>query len=890
MSGNINESDKLKRKRGVELDVMTSYTGVPTDENEADRDEKPWQRLPSTLLIVLLGVYLLLGFFTQLVEDSMPAVVNDAQLAEDSSDTFSEESAWRYLHEIIGHNARVAGTPYHLNKTADLMTLLDGMAASSPNMRTDWQLASGDYGLKGLVNWYDNASNVIAVLEGESGFESNGSSRTSVLINCHYDSVPYALGASDNAVFCAVMAETLNRLSRRTRKFKNNLIFLFNGAEENPLQASHAFLQHPWAHGITTVINLDAAGMNGKASVFQITDPRVLAAYKRTVYRPNAQGLAEFVFSTGIIPSDTDFRIWRDFGKFYGIDMAFNKWGSVYHTRYDAPELLHEGVLQWAGNMLLPLVAELGDMEELQEKAVPTAAVYYDFLNWFLVTYSFPASYAIDVFVSLLAFVSVAYYVWLVGPRMSTIHGLMYAVLGRLAAMVAGVVPVAILTLIMVATTTQMRYMALPWLVVPLYWIPYLLTAVAVSQAFDAWRTKTGGLNRSIRTLQAMAATRLIMAILLLLLCCVSSLVSVRYMVSTPLTVMALMSLVSLTVVRYIRLQAWQHLIMEMILSLPSTMFIMTLVLRFNAIILPVMGRSTTDTPDLTVAMINVGLAALVSCTVSGIELLFSRKHLWAVLSVVGVTCLVLMFIPFSPYQDEGPSTQRQYWFHSQITSYNARGEQTEQTSGIFVSRWDVYNTQTVVPALTAAGINLNTRTNFTADCERQVYCNLPLFRATLGADLSRGLFLYTDPPAPFSPAATAVATRDCLGETCIYTFTMIGANHNLYTIWPRENIRLTSWSLASPAEPKLHLQDRPVYVIYQSTATYSADVQPVVFSATFIVPLALQSRPIMDFSHHSHKIFHPEDYTEQYKKILEAMPAYFNIATFQTFRNNYEF
>lgn len=41
---------------------------------------------------------------------------------------------------------------------------------------------------------YQNTSNIIALLEGESGIFPNGTIGTSLLVNCHYDSVPFALG------------------------------------------------------------------------------------------------------------------------------------------------------------------------------------------------------------------------------------------------------------------------------------------------------------------------------------------------------------------------------------------------------------------------------------------------------------------------------------------------------------------------------------------------------------------------------------------------------------------------------------------------------------------------------------------------------------------------
>lgn len=903
----------LNRNRGISSTHTHDYRGVPTGEYEDDRAEKPWQRVfkglrkngshindpvrsvPSSLLIIVLGVYFLLGYLTQLVEDGMPAIVYDADVPRDNSDTFSEEAARRYLDRIIGAEPRVAGTAYHLSQTSDLKAMLDDIAAQANQVvKTDWQIASGDYFHKSTTsffNMYQNASNIVALLEGESGFHANGTIGSSILVNCHYDSVPFALGASDNAAFCAIMAEALTRLSRRKEKLKRNIVFLFNGAEENGLQASHAFLQHPWAKGATAVINLDAAGMNGKPTIFQVTDPRVLNAYHRSAVKPNAQGLAEFLFSAGIIPSDTDFRIWRDFGNMNGVDIAFVKWAHVYHTRNDKPDLLLPGVLQCAGDMLLALLRETANVEDLDDQIEPTAAVYYDYLNVFLVTYSFTISYVVDVLIALFGLATVAYYVWIVGPRWSTVQNLLFTVLGRLAAVVVGLIVVAICVLLMVATTVQMRYLTQPWLVVPFYWMPYLLAAVAMAQVFDAWRLKKNGLSRSLRCLQAMTATRLIFALILLALACIPSLNSLRYLFSAPLFIMSIMSLISMTTVRYVTLTGWQHLLLEMCLSLPSVMFMFSLALRVDAQMLPIMSRSSDDNPDVTVAILNAGLAVIVSCTISGMELLFSRKRLWLVLSFLGAVCVVLMFIPFSPYDGEGLSLQRHHWFHSEIVNHDINNNVVSRTSGIVVTKHDPYSTERMLPALSSAGYHVTARRDLSVDCDTQVYCGLPLFRTGFSRYLASAMLVYTGPPTPFAPPVSVrLSTKICTGDECRYRFVFTAAHHNMITLWPRANITVTSWSLNSSPRVCFEQLNRPVYVIYHSAATYNEQGVEFTVDVAFKVPPTLQNQAIVDLSHHSHKIHHPEDFTPEYSTILNAMPSYFNVASFLSFRHDYVF
>ena len=64
------------------------------------------------------------------------------------------------------------------------------------------------------------------------------SGQHALLVNCHFDSVPQSPGASDDAVSCAIMLEILEVLVQGEQPLRHNLVFLFNGAEENMLPVS----------------------------------------------------------------------------------------------------------------------------------------------------------------------------------------------------------------------------------------------------------------------------------------------------------------------------------------------------------------------------------------------------------------------------------------------------------------------------------------------------------------------------------------------------------------------------------------------------------------------------------------------------------------------------
>ena len=107
----------------------------------------------------------------------------------------------------------------------------------------DVQIASGSYMHWSMVNMYQSIQNVVVKLKAK-----DSTSDRYVLMNSHFDSVPGSPGAGDDGSMVSVMLEVMRVISKSNGPLRHPIVFLFNGAEENPLQGSHAFItQHKWS-------------------------------------------------------------------------------------------------------------------------------------------------------------------------------------------------------------------------------------------------------------------------------------------------------------------------------------------------------------------------------------------------------------------------------------------------------------------------------------------------------------------------------------------------------------------------------------------------------------------------------------------------------------------
>ncbi|KAK3829166.1 MAG: hypothetical protein J3Q66DRAFT_324528 [Benniella sp.] len=261
-----------------------------------------------------------------------------------------------------------------------------------------------DFMSKVVMKMYTNMTNIIVRLSCGPECDQNA-----ILLNAHYDTTLGSPGATDDALGVGVQMELIRVLSQQPALKKNSVIFLFNGGEESLQDASHSFItNHELKDSVKTVINLEGCGTAGPEILFQANSRPMIDAYKKVPY-PHGTVIANDVFATGIILSDTDFRQFVDHGNLTGLDMAVYTNSYLYHTHLDLNEFMDHGLPQHMGENTLALVKHLGDNVDLTGSLENTSeVVYFDVLGYFFVVYSMRTAIMLHLAIGVLAFLVIS--------------------------------------------------------------------------------------------------------------------------------------------------------------------------------------------------------------------------------------------------------------------------------------------------------------------------------------------------------------------------------------------------------------------------------------------------------------------------------------------------
>ncbi|KAF9926426.1 hypothetical protein FBU30_003991 [Linnemannia zychae] len=177
---------------------------------------------------------------------------------------------------------------------------------------------------------------------------------------------------------------------------------VFNGGEESLQDASHSFINnHPLRKHVRTVINLEGCGTTGPEILFQANSQPMIEAYSKVPY-PHATVLANDFFTTGVLLSDTDYRIFVQ-ENLTGIDMAVYKNSYLYHTHLDLDRNMERGLPQHLGENALALTTYIGDNVDLTQLEQTSSVVFFDVLGQFFVFFSLDTAIRLHIGIGLLA-------------------------------------------------------------------------------------------------------------------------------------------------------------------------------------------------------------------------------------------------------------------------------------------------------------------------------------------------------------------------------------------------------------------------------------------------------------------------------------------------------
>ena len=254
-------TDYLRRRNTVEDKKEQFGNDLRPEDEGREKESLKYEGLTLGHCLLVLVFHVLIFFLAVYTHHYVPETKVNANKGD-----FAEWRARKHLEEITSYGIRPTGSYANEHKTVEY--LLNTLRSFQENKRDDvildidLQRPSGTFTidfLEGLSSYYKNVSNVVARVSAKAKYPAHHS----ILVNAHFDSTFGGPGASDDVVSCATMLEVIRCLTESNAHIMLNhsLVFLFNGAEENFLQASHGFItQHPWAKDIRVFVNLEAAG------------------------------------------------------------------------------------------------------------------------------------------------------------------------------------------------------------------------------------------------------------------------------------------------------------------------------------------------------------------------------------------------------------------------------------------------------------------------------------------------------------------------------------------------------------------------------------------------------------------------------------------------------
>jgi len=867
------------------------------ESGDVDHDESKYKKtsklLTTWLSLVVLGWFLAVFLLVLYMDRRLPDALTLKDAPSLPQETFIEERARLSLRALTSVGARPAGSYENEVLAVDFLKRELSSIAARANpihkLSIDIQKPRGSFNLHfvdGLTHSYRNIQNVVAKLE-----SGPLPAKDALLVNCHFDSVPSSPGASDDAVSCAIMLEVLEVLTQSATPLRHNLVFLFNGAEENMLPASHGFItQHVWADEVRAFINLEACGSGGRELVFQTGPghPWLVSAYASVAPHPFASVIGQELFQSGVIPADTDFRIFRDYGSIPGLDIAYMKNGYVYHTIYDSEDRIPSGSIQRAGDNVLAVVKHIAQSDVLAdtESHSSGSVVFFDFLGLCMVHYPEWAGMLLNLIV-----VVVAVYITVDKIQNSYKFGvsrdvylrqLGYTLMMQVCGCIASFVVITIIAVLLDIFGKSMSWYSRPWLIFFLFMAPTVMTVIAVFFYALPRQKKYFQFVDGVWVIESLyfEVSKLIWVLftLIMTIARLKSSFFCMIWVLFPVTGRFILDRVYERSPTQKKSKDWLWLVGHLTSLVVPLILNMYLIYTTFVMFIPIMGRAgSVMNPDL---IIGYKAASMTLATISFIcpLAMVMNKPMNVIVTLYISTLVTLILVVTTrlgfPYSGvEGNlAPHRALVLHTGREFYNKNGELEKSDSGYFMVNLDRNSPDVLrdwIPELK------NSMEVTKKDCDAYLYCGMPVYYPAASM-LRRNNWIPAPKPTMYRPIELDMVHMEQLNiSTRRALFRVTGPDHMGIFISPAVGVRLTTWSLAEGellAGPTWK-NDRPTYYIFHS---HGKDPETWDFWLQFEVPRSYYpAEDLVDLAVTGHIIHGAEMKSTKFKEFLSQFPGW---------------
>ncbi|XP_016981262.1 endoplasmic reticulum metallopeptidase 1 [Drosophila rhopaloa] len=795
------------------------------------RRRLPWYYAPSFLLLwVVLFYAIVLPLFYRLPDR---ITIADEPLKPGE---FVAERAQKVLYEFDRIGPKVVGSI--ANEVTTVAFLLNEVEKIRGEMRSDLfdlevdvQQPTGTYVVGTMTSIYQGIQNVVAKLSTKS---SNSSSY--LLINSHFDSKPGSPGTGDDGTMVVVMLEVLRLMSISEDKFEHPLVFLFNGAEENPLQASHGFItQHKWAANCKAVINLEVGGSGGRDILFQSgpNNPWLVKYYKQHSKHPFASTLAEEIFQFGILPSDTDFRIFRDYGNIPGLDIAQFSNGYVYHTKFDSFDVVPGRSVQSTGENVLSLVRAFANASELYNTKEHSAghAVFFDFLGLFFVTYTEKTGIILNYCFAVLSILLVGCSLWRMGyvseisvGRISIAFVIIFG-LHLLGCLLCISLPLIMALLYDIGDRT-LNYYSNNWLVIGLYICPAIIGLVLPSTLYHSFKPNKK-LSHSYQIYIGLHAHCVVLAFLAIFLTAIGLRIPYMCIISLVLYIGSLL----INLISTLHDRGYYWVLTVQLIQLFQYVYFCYLFYIFLVIFFPAMGRNRDSVnPDMLIALI----CAVGTFFALGFVVPLINMFRWSTIILIGLGVVTFIFSMISisevgfPYRAK-TSVMRVNFLQTRRMFYEHDGSLSVDDSGYYFD----YQDRRALRPLQDYSVNLTGLSSIKTPCDEYVMCGIPCFWSSWCRGLSSAAWLPREQEVDIPGILELNLLNTSLlesGKSKRFEFELAGPPHMGLYIRPLEGVAVEDWSFIRTMLDKPEKYSAP----YQIYLSYGVDNSPFKFHIDF--------------------------------------------------------